>query len=83
MKIAFAADPLSGFKIAKDSTYAMMQEAAARGHELYAFGHRDMIFDGKHVMATVSRIALTGAALALNSSMKSFLSGAPVLPPPP
>ena len=60
MKIAFAADPLSGFKIAKDSTYAMMQEAAARGHELYAFGHRDMIFDGKHVMATVSRIVLTG-----------------------
>ena len=60
MKIAFAADPLSGFKIAKDSTYAMMQEAAARGHELYAFGHRDMIFDGQRVMATVSRIVLTG-----------------------
>ncbi len=62
MKIAFAADPLSGFKIAKDSTFAMMQEAAARGHELYAFGHRDMIFDGKRVMATVSRIVLTGQA---------------------
>ncbi len=62
MKIAFAADPLSGFKIAKDSTYAMMQEAAARGHQLYAFGHRDMIFDGKRVMATVSRIVLTGQA---------------------
>ena len=62
MKIAFAADPLSGFKIAKDSTYAMMQEAAARGHELYAFGHRDMIFDGKRVMATVSSIVLTGQA---------------------
>jgi glutathione synthase len=62
MKIAFAADPLSGFKIAKDSTYAMMQEAAARGHELYAFGHRDLIFDGRRVMATVSRIVLTGQA---------------------
>ena len=62
MKIAFAADPLSDFKIAKDSTYAMMQEAAARGHELHAFGHRDMIFDGKRVMATVSRIVLTGQA---------------------
>ncbi len=60
MKIAFAADPLSGFKIAKDSTYAMMQEAAARGHELYAFGHGDLIFDGRRVMATVSRIVLTG-----------------------
>ncbi len=60
MKIAFAADPLSGFKIAKDSTYAMMREAAACGHELYAFGHRDMIFDGRRVMATVSRVVLTG-----------------------
>lgn len=62
MKIAFAADPLAGFKIAKDSTFAMMQEAAARGHELYAFGHADMIFDGQQVMATVSRIVLSGHA---------------------
>ena len=29
MKIAFLADPLSGFKIYKDSTFAMMREAAA------------------------------------------------------
>src|SRR2546430_2215922 len=33
MKIAFVADPLSSFKIHKDSTYAMMVEAAKRGHE--------------------------------------------------
>ncbi|MDO9216231.1 MAG: glutathione synthase, partial [Lacisediminimonas sp.] len=32
MKIAFATDPLAGFKTYKDSTYAMMVEAAARGH---------------------------------------------------
>ena len=62
MKIAFAADPLSGFKIAKDSTFAMMQEAAERGHELYAFSHTDLIFDGQRVMATVSRIVMTGQA---------------------
>ena len=60
MKIAFAADPLSGFKIAKDSTYAMMREAAARGHEVYAFGHADMLFDGQNVMAKVTRVTLTG-----------------------
>ncbi len=62
MKIAFAADPLAGFKIAKDSTYAMMQEAAARGHQLYAFSHRDLQFDGRQVKATVMRISLTGQA---------------------
>jgi len=62
MKIAFAADPLAGFKIIKDSTYAMMVEAAGRGHELYAFGHADLIFDGRKVMANLSRVTLTGAA---------------------
>ncbi len=62
MKIAFAADPLASFKIVKDSTYAMMVEAASRGHELCAFGHADLIFDGRKVMANVSRVTLTGNA---------------------
>ncbi len=60
MKIAFAADPLSGFNLKKDSTYAMMREAHARGHELHAFGHADMIVADGRVLASVSRIALTG-----------------------
>ncbi len=61
MKIAFAADPLASFKIAKDSTYVMMVEAASRGHELYAFGHHDLIFDGRQVMARMARVTLTGS----------------------
>ena len=60
MKIAFAADPLAGFKIEKDSTYAMMVEAARRGHALYAFAHADLIFDGRKVLAHLSRVRLTG-----------------------
>jgi glutathione synthase len=62
MKIAFAADPLSDFNLKKDSTYAMMREAAARGHELHAFGHSDMIVSDGRVLVNVSRIALTGEA---------------------
>ena len=62
MKIAFVTDPLSGFKIYKDSTYAMMTEAASRGHELFVFGHGDLLFDGKDVVANVCRITLTGEA---------------------
>ena len=62
MKIAFAADPLSGFKIYKDSTYAMMLEAASRGHELHVFCHGDLIFDGKEVRANAARVTLTGDA---------------------
>ena len=33
MKLLFIADPLEGFKTYKDSTFAMMREAAARSEE--------------------------------------------------
>lgn len=35
MKLLFIADPLHTFKIYKDTTYAMMREAAQRGHQLF------------------------------------------------
>ncbi len=60
MKLAFVTDPLAGFKIYKDSTYAMMAEAARRGHEIHVFQHRDMAFEGGRVVANVSRVTLTG-----------------------
>jgi glutathione synthase len=60
MKIAFLADPLSGFKTYKDSTYAMMVEAARRGHAIYAFEQTDMAFEGGAIVANVARIKLTG-----------------------
>ncbi len=62
MKIAFLADPLSSFKIYKDSTFAMMAEAARRGHEVYAFQQRHMALKEGKVSAHVSRIELTGDA---------------------
>lgn len=60
MKIAFLADPLSGFKIYKDSTFAMMREAARRGHAIYAFEQRDMVLEEGVVRASVARVHLTG-----------------------
>ena len=60
MKIAFLADPLSGFKIYKDSTFAMMREAARRGHEIYFFEQRHMALEMGVVSAEVARIHLTG-----------------------
>jgi len=62
MKIAFLADPLSTFKIYKDSTFAMMREAARRGHAVYAFEQRDMVLEEGVVTAAVTRIHLTGEA---------------------
>jgi glutathione synthase len=62
MKFAFLADPLDTFKIYKDSTYAMMAEAARRGHEIYAFEQKHMALTGGAVRADVARITLTGDA---------------------
>ncbi|MDB5959086.1 MAG: glutathione synthase, partial [Massilia sp.] len=62
MKIAFLADPLSSFKTYKDSTFAMMREAASRGHTLYAFEQRHMALENGIVSAEVVEITLTGDA---------------------
>ncbi|AVR95352.1 glutathione synthase [Pseudoduganella armeniaca] len=60
MKIAFLADPLDSFKIYKDSTFAMMAEAAKRGHEVYAFQQRHMALRDGIVSAHAARITMTG-----------------------
>ncbi|QYF94567.1 glutathione synthase [Massilia sp. PAMC28688] len=60
MKIAFLADPLAGFKTYKDSTFAMMREAARRGHEVHAFEQGDMALEGGEVSAHIAHLTLTG-----------------------
>jgi glutathione synthase len=60
MKIAFVADPLPSFKIHKDSTYAMMVEAAKRGHELHFTLQEGLMWKGGRVLAEISRLSLTG-----------------------
>lgn len=62
MKFAFLADPLDHFKTYKDTTYAMMVEAARRGHAVYAFEQRDMAFNAGKVVAEAARITITGDA---------------------
>ena len=62
MKLVFLADPLSGFKTYKDSTFAMMREAARRGHAIYAFEQSNMALEGGIVSAQVAQITLTGDA---------------------
>jgi len=63
MKLLFIADPLEHFKIAKDSTVAMMREAAARGHALLVCEPQDLTWQrGGRVTAHVRGITLTGDA---------------------
>ena len=60
MKIAFVADPLDEFKIYKDSTYAMMREAAARNHELHVLQQEDLVWHDGVVTGHARRLHLTG-----------------------
>ena len=60
MRLAFVVDPLDSFKIHKDSTYAMMREAAARQHELYVLQQEDLAWHDGAVTGRAQRLFLTG-----------------------
>jgi glutathione synthase len=54
MRFAFVVDPLERLQAYKDSSIAMMREAARRGHEVHALEARSMYVDGGTVRARVS-----------------------------
>ena len=61
MNLLFVADPLEHFKPYKDSTFAMMREAAARGHTLWTCEPAQLHWQrGAAVCAAVRRVVLTG-----------------------
>jgi glutathione synthase len=65
MNLLFVADPLESFKTYKDSTFAMMREAAARGHALFACEVRHLLWRrGGKVSAKARSFTLTGDAYA-------------------
>ena len=65
MNLLFVADPLEGFNLKKDSTVAMMREAARRGHALLACEPRDLTWSsGTKVIAHSREIVLHDAATA-------------------
>ncbi len=59
MKIAFIVDPLDEFNLKKDSTYAIMRQAAARGHQLFAMQQDDLAWHKQTVIGYASRLHLT------------------------
>ena len=61
MNLLFVADPLSSFKIYKDTTFAMMGEAQRCGHAISVCEVRDLMWQrGGPVTAYVRDITLTG-----------------------
>lgn len=60
MDIAILIDPLETIKPAKDSTFAIIKEAQARGHSVYIFHQEDLTLEGWKVCASTHPIHLTG-----------------------
>lgn len=60
MKLAFILDPLDDIKTYKDTTYAMMAEAAARGHELHMLMQDGVMWKHGRVIGESCRLELTG-----------------------
>ncbi|WP_124948844.1 glutathione synthase [Sulfuriferula thiophila] len=58
MKIAFIIDPVSQLKAYKDSSVAMMREAAARGHTLHVLRQEDMLLHDQQVLALAKPLHL-------------------------
>ncbi|MBX3640906.1 MAG: glutathione synthase [Nitrosomonas sp.] len=51
MKLAFIIDRLEDIKISKDSSYAMMREAALRHHQIYVLHQEDVIWRDNAVIS--------------------------------
>jgi glutathione synthase len=60
MKLAFVLDPLESIKTYKDSSYAMMEEAARRGHELAVLHQEHILCRDGRVLARCTPVTLTG-----------------------
>ena len=58
MRLAFVVDPLDKLQAYKDSSIAMMREAARRGHEVHALQARDMFAAGGKIRAATVALAL-------------------------
>ncbi|MDD5404922.1 MAG: glutathione synthase [Sulfuricella sp.] len=63
MKLAIVLDPLESIKTGKDSTYAMMREAQARGHALYVLEQHDLILREGRVQAHARKLDLVADGL--------------------
>ncbi|MEO6280477.1 glutathione synthase [Roseateles sp.] len=65
MKLLFVSDPLATFKTYKDSTFAMMREAARRGHSILVCEPQQLVWlrGGRVTARAAVEITLTGDAV--------------------
>jgi glutathione synthase len=60
MNIAFILDPLDSIKTYKDSSFAMMREAVARGHRVFSLMQEDLLWHAGKVTGFARELTLTG-----------------------
>ena len=60
MNIAFILDPLDEIKTGKDSSYAMMREAVARGHTLAEMQQENLVWRNGKIVGYARDLTLTG-----------------------
>ena len=60
MKFAFILDQLSSIRIDKDSSFAMMLEAASRGHQLFVIQQGDLAWKNGKTVGISCALELTG-----------------------
>jgi glutathione synthase len=60
VKLAFILDPLDAIKTYKDSSFAMLEEAARRGHELFVLHQEHVLCRDGVVRGLTASIRLTG-----------------------
>jgi glutathione synthase len=60
VKLAFVLDPLDEIKTYKDTSYAMMEEAARRGHELFVLHQEHILCRDGVVQGIAAPLTLTG-----------------------
>jgi len=62
LKVAVQMDPMHGIEITGDSTFALMLEAQARGHDLWHYEVRHMWLDGARLRARVQPVTVQAVA---------------------
>jgi glutathione synthase len=60
MRLAFILDPLDSIKTYKDTSYAMMQEAVARGYRLSVMRQEDLVWESGQLSCYAQDLELTG-----------------------
>ncbi len=77
LKIAVQMDPIAQIKIAGDTTFALLLEAQARGHQLFYYTPADMSFSGNTLTAHLSMLQVKdeqGSHATLGAPQRTDLS---------